>query len=152
MDKLNDIILSDLKQAMRGKKALELNVLRMLLTAIKNKKISLGGGGKDDLSDEQVAEIVKSEVKKRKDSILAYRDGNREDLALNEENEIKILEKYMPEQISEEELKKIITTTLEPLGELSAKDFGRAMGVVMQKVGDKADGNLVSKILKEMLS
>jgi uncharacterized protein YqeY len=151
MNKLNDEILTDLKSAMKGKKALDLNVLRMLLTAIKNKKISLGGGGKDDLNDDQLIEIVKSEIKKRKDSIVAYREGNREDLALNEENEIKILEKYMPEQISEDELKKIIEEALEPLGELSPKDFGRAMGVVMAKVGNKADGNTVSRILKEIL-
>ena len=151
MSKLNDEILIDLKQAMRDKKTLDLNVLRMLLTAIKNKKISLGGGGKDDLDDNQISAIIKSEIKKRKDSIVAYRDGEREDLALNEEQEIKILEKYMPEQISEEELKKIIILALEPLGELNSKDFGRAMGVVMAKVGNKADGNMVSKILKEIL-
>ncbi len=151
MSKLNDEILIDLKQAMRDKKTLDLNVLRMLLTAIKNKKISLGGGGKDDLDDNQISAIIKSEIKKRKDSIVAYRDGEREDLALNEEREIKILEKYMPEQISEEELKKIIILALEPLGELSSKDFGRAMGAVMKEVGNKADGNMVSKILKEIL-
>ena len=151
MSKLNDEILIDLKQAMRDKKTLDLNVLRMLLTAIKNKKISLGGGGKDDLHDNQISAIIKSEIKKRKDSIVAYRDGEREDLALNEEREIKILEKYMPEQISEEELKKIIILALEPLGKLSSKDFGRAMGAVMKEVGNKADGNMVSKILKEIL-
>ena len=152
MSKLNDVILVDLKQAMRDRKTLDLNVLRMLLTSIKNKKISLGGGGKDDLSDEQLIEIIKSEVKKRKDSIVAYRDGGREELAVNEENEIKILGKYMPEQMSEDDLRKIITEVLEPLGDLSAKDFGRAMGAVMAKVGNKADGGMVSKVLKEILN
>ena len=152
MSELNDIILADLKQAMREKKNIDINVLRMLVTSIKNKKISLGGGGKDDLKDDQVSAIIKSEVKKRKDSILAYRDGGREDLAVNEENEIKILEKYMPEQMSEEDLREVIAKILESLGDLSPKDFGRAMGAVMAKVGNEVDGNMVSKILKEALN
>jgi len=152
MSKLNSIILEDLKDAMKEKKSLNLNVLRMLLSAIKNKKIALSGRDGKELNDEEIIDVVKSEIKKRKDSVVAYRDGGREELALNEEKEIKILEKYMPEQLSEDELRAIIEEVLDSLGDLGPKDFGRAMGAVMAKIGNKADGNIVSKILKEVLA
>lgn len=148
---LNDKILNDLKQAMIGKRKLELSVLRMLITSLKNKKISLGGNGKGDLSKEQIIEIVAYEIKKRKDSITAYEDGNRKELADKEREEIKILEEYMPEQMSKEELKKEVKEIISSLGEVSAKDFGRVMGAVMPKFKGRADGNTVTAIVKEIL-
>ena len=148
---LNDKILSDLKQAMIGKRKSELSVLRMLITALKNKKISLGGGGNGDLSEERIIEITAYEIKKRKDSIIAYEDGDRKDLADKEREEIKILEKYMPEQMSAQELKKEIEEIILSLGKVSAKDFGRVMGAVMPKFKGRADGNTVKAIVKEIL-
>lgn len=148
---LNDKILNDLKQAMIGKRKLELSVLRMLITSLKNKKISLGGDGKGDLSKEQIIEIVAYEIKQRKDSITAYEDGNRKELADKEREEIKILEEYMPEQMSKEELKKEVKEIISSLGEVSAKDFGRVMGAVMPKFKGRADGNTVTAIVKEIL-
>ena len=148
---LNDKILNDLKQAMIGKRKLELSVLRMLITSLKNKKISLGGDGKGDLSKEQIIEIVAYEIKQRKDSITAYEDGNRKELADKEREELKILEEYMPEQMSKEELKKEVKEIISSLGEVSAKDFGRVMGAVMPKFKGRADGNTVTAIVKEIL-
>ena len=148
---LNDQILDDLKQAMIARRKLELSVLRMLITALKNRKISLGSGGKDDLSEEQIIEVIAGEVKKRKDSIVFYEEGGRKELVDKEREEIKILEKHMPEQISEEELKKEIKEIISSLGEVNAKDFGRVMGAVMPKFKGKADGNAVTAIVKEIL-
>ena len=148
---LNDKILSDLKQAMIGKRKLELSVLRMLITALKNKKIFLGSGGKNDLSEEQIIEIIAGEIKKRKDSITAYEDGNRKDLADKEREEIKILEKYMPEQMSEDDLEKEVKAIIFDLGLSSAKDFGRVMGTVMPKLKGRTDGNAVTVIVKKIL-
>ena len=148
---LNDQILDDLKQAMIAKRKLELSVLRMLITALKNKKISLGSGGKDDLSEEQIIEVISGEVKKRKDSIVFYEEGNRKELAEKEQEEIKILEKYLPEQISEEDLEKEVKEIISSLGEVSVKDFGRVMGAVMPKFKGRADGSAVMAIVKKIL-
>ena len=148
---LNDQILDDLKQAMIAKRKLELSVLRMLITALKNKKISLGSGGKDDLSEEQIIEVIAGEVKKRKDSIVFYEEGGRKELAEKEQEEIKILEKYLPEQISEDDLEKEIKEIISSLGEVRAKDFGRVMGAVMPKFKGKADGSAVMAIVKKIL-
>ena len=118
---------------------------------MKNKKISLGSGGKGDLSEEQIIEVVSGEVKKRKDSIVFYEEGGRKELAEKEQEEIKILEKYLPEQMSEEELEKEIKKIISSLGEVSAKDFGRVMGAIMPKFKGKADGNAVTAIVKKIL-
>ena len=151
MSNLNDKILSDLKQAMIGKRKLELSVLRMLITALKNKKISLGNGGKGDLSEEQIIEIIASEIKKRKDSVMAYEGADRRELADIEKEEIEILKKYMPEQISEDELKKEIKEIISNLGSVGTKDFGRVMGVIMPKFKGRADGNMVTVVVKKIL-
>ncbi|HAM88699.1 MAG: hypothetical protein US83_C0003G0062 [Candidatus Falkowbacteria bacterium GW2011_GWC2_38_22] len=149
---LNEKIANDLKQAMIAKDAFTLSVLRMLKTAIKNKMIALGDGGKNELADEQIVEIVSAEIKKRKDSIEAFLSGGRQDLADKEKTEIEVLAKYQPEQMSEEELRKIITETISALGQVTANDFGKIMGALMPKVKGKADGNLVNKIVKEILA
>ena len=104
---MNDLwqkINKDLISAMKEKREQDVSVLRMLVAALKNKKIAFGN--KDDLSEEQVLEVVKSEVKKRKDSVAEYTRGNRQDLADKELAEIKIIEGYMPEQMSDEEVEK----------------------------------------------
>ena len=103
MSKVNDQIKEDLKQAMRGKDELALSVLRMLVGAIRNKEISLRETGAEvELSDEQVQEVIKSEVKKRNDAIGSYESGGRADLAEKEKIDVKILEKYLPPLLSEE--------------------------------------------------
>ena len=149
---LNEKIANDLKQAMIAKDAFTLSVLRMLKTAIKNKMIALGDGGKNELADEQIVEIVSAEIKKRKDSIEAFLSGGRQDLSDKEKAEIEVLVKYQPEQMSEEELRKIIVETISALGQVTANDFGKIMGALMPKVKGKADGNLVNKIVKEILA
>lgn len=149
---LKEKINNDLKDAMRGKKADELSVLRMLLSAIKDKEISLRQGEEVSLSDEQVLSVIASEVKKRKDSVVAYEQGGRDDLASKENNEIKILEKYLPEQMSGEELEKIIREIVGTQNFAFPQDFGKIMGQVMPKVKGRADGNRISEMVKKVLS
>jgi uncharacterized protein len=145
--KVND----DLKQAMKEKKELELSTLRLLVAALKNKKIALGGGANaEELTDEQCIEVVGSEVKKRKDSVAAYFQGNRQDLVDKENSEIKILEKYMPAQMSDEEIEKIIKEIVDAEGE--TPNFGKVMGQAMGKLKGKADGGKVTEIVKQLLA
>ncbi|MFH1745105.1 MAG: GatB/YqeY domain-containing protein [bacterium] len=140
---------NNLKDAMRVKNELELSTLRMIIATIKNKKIELKQG--DDLNDEQIVAVIKTEIKKRKDSILAYEQGSRPDLADKEKKEIEILTKYVPEQMSEEEIKKIAREIISS-GEFSANDLGKAMGAVMGKLKGQADGGAINAIVKKILS
>ena len=135
---------------MKGKEAERLSTLRMLLAALKNKKIELKQ--EDDLSDEQAIQIIKSEIKKRKDSIIAYKDGGREDLAKKEQLELEILSKYMPEQMSEEDVFKAVTKVVVGLGDVSPADFGRVMGAAMKELKGQADGTVVSDAVKKVLN
>jgi uncharacterized protein YqeY len=141
---------SDLKDAMRAKKELDLLVLRMLISSARNKLISLPG--QDELSEEEVLAVVVSEVKKRKDSITAYEEGGRQDLADKEKAEIEILKKYMPAQMSEEELEKIVRDVVSSVEGASMSDFGRIMGQAMSRTKGAADGNAVSAMVKKVLS
>lgn len=152
MSKLLEQINIDLKQAMRDKNEVVVSTLRMLASALKEKEISLRKGEAVVLSEEQVADSIASEVKKRRDSIVSYESGGRQDLVDKEKEEIKILEKYMPAQLSDEELEKIIKETFSSLGEVSIKDFGRIMGQVSPKTKGRADGGKVSEIVKKILS
>lgn len=152
MSVLLEKINSDLKKSMQEKDELGVSVLRLLISAIRNKEISLRNGGEVDLKDEQVAEVIKTEIKKRNDSIEIYRQGNREDLASKEEKEKNILAKYLPPQMSDEELEKIIADVIASFGEVSEKDFGRIMGQAMAKAKGQADGNKISAIVKKILA
>lgn len=145
---LSQKISDDLKQAMRDKNAEKLSALRMLSAALKNEAINLK---KPELTDEEVAKIVKSEIKKRKDSIEAYRIGNREDLAAAEVREQEILEAYLPAQMSEEEIMTKTKAVIDDLSDEEKKNFGVAMGKVMKELGSNADGNAVRKAVQEIL-
>jgi len=147
MAKLVEKINVELKQAMRDKQVETLSVLRMLVAALRNKEISLRDGGAVELTDEQAQEVVASEIKKRKDSVEAYVAGGRQELADKESAEIKILEKYLPEQMGDVELKKIIEEVIAA----GATDFGRVMGQVMARVKGKADGGKVGELVKKSL-
>jgi uncharacterized protein len=140
----------DLKQAMIAKAANTLSVLRMLRSAIRNKEISLRSGADVSLADEQVLEVIASEIKKRKDSILAYEQAGRQELADQEKSEINILEKYLPAQLSDEELETIIRSAL-PEGAV-ASETGKLMGAIMPQVKGKADGVRVKSALAKILA
>src|SRR3989344_4940477 len=141
---LKEQLQNDIKTAMKEGNAEKRDVLRMLASAIKNKEIEK----RVELADEQVLETISSEVKKRKESIAQFTAGNRPELAGKEADEIAILATYLPEQLGEDELKKIVTETV---AQLPTKDIGGAMKAVMAKVKGKADGALVSKLVKDAI-
>ena len=152
MTNLLDQIKVDLKEAMKAKEVLRLSVLRMMITAIRNKEIALRKGEDVVLSEEQVLEVVTSEVKKRKDSVESYVDGGREDLAEIEKNEIEVLAKYLPEQLSDEEIEKIVDDVIKSKSENTTVAFGAIMGEVMSRVKGKVDGTAVTAIVKKKLA
>ena len=160
---LKETIQSKIKMAMREKKAEELSVLRMVMAAVlnkeKEKRMKLSKD-EDDLSkldelskltDEEVLEIIISESKKRKDSIEQYEKGNRQDLADQEKRELDILNEYMPEQMNEEDVKKIILEKIQELSASGPQDTGKVMGAIMGQLKGKADGRVINKIVQEEL-
>jgi len=148
MPKLLEKINSDLKAAMIAKDAFSLSALRMLIAAARNKEITLRKDGAAELSDEQVIEVVASEIKKRKDSAEAYIAGGRQELADKENAEVELLKKYLPEQMSDVELEKVVEEVIAGGDE----NFGKVMGQVMARVKGKADGGKVGEMVKKLLA
>lgn len=144
---LKTTILEDLKNAMKSGDKRSVSVLRMLNSEIKNKEIEKGR----ILSDDLIVGVITSQAKKRKDSITAYKEGGREDLAEQEEKELDILKKYLPEQMNEEEIKKEVKKAVKELNGSGASDIGKVMGFLTTKLKGKADNSVVSKIAKEEL-
>lgn len=140
-------ILSDLKDSMKAGDQVTRGVLRMLNSDIKNAEIEKGG----EAGDSEVIELIKRSVKRRKDSIEQFAKGGRADLVNKEKEELAVLEKYMPEWMSEEEIRKIVINIIEKSGALGASDFGKIMGAVMKEISGNADGSVASKIVKEEL-
>jgi uncharacterized protein YqeY len=163
---LKEKIDEDLKMAMKEKKEREVSTLRLLKAAIfdrekeKRYKISKEKEGlkeeelekESQLSDEEIIEVIHSEIKKRKEAILEFEKGKREDLVKKEKEEIEILKNYLPEQLSEKEIEKLAKEIIEKVGAKDIKDMGKVMKELMPKVKGRADGTLVSKIVKELLS
>jgi len=163
---LKEKIKEDLKTALKEGKEIEVSTLRLLLSAIFNKekekryKLSKQKPEFEEkdlekesqLVDEEVIEVISSEIKKRKESILEFGKGQRQDLVEKETKEKEILEKYLPEQLSEEGIKKLVKEAIERVEAKEPKDIGKVMAELMPKVKGRADGGLVSKIAKELLA
>ena len=153
---LKQNIKNDSTEALKSGDQFKLGVLRMLLSALasKEKEIRFKENleKEPELTDEQVIETVSSEIKKRKDAIVLYVQGNRPELADNEKKEIEVLKKYLPEQLSEDELKKMVRDSIEKTGAAEMKDMGKVMAELNPKIKGKADGGEVSKIVKEILT
>lgn len=141
----------ELKESMLARDELRTSVLRMLLSAINYYEIQKGGAGYN-ATDEDIMSVIQTQVKQRKDSIEQFKAGQRPELAEKEEKELQILMKYMPQQMSEDEIRNLVKEAITQTGVSSMQDFGKIMGALMPKVKGKADGNLVSKIVKEELS
>ncbi len=160
-----DKIIQNIKIALKEKREIEVSVLRMILAAILNKekekryKLSKEKPDLDQkelekesqVTEEEITSIVSVEAKKRKESIMAFEKGERKDLAEKEKKELDILKKYLPEQLSEEELYQTIKEVITETGAKEIKDMGKVMKEVMSKVVGRAHGNRVSDIVKELL-
>lgn len=140
-------IQADLKQAMKDKDSDTLNVLRLLISSIKNTMIE----AKQELDDAEVVAAVKRDVKKLQDAAKDFAAGAREDLLQKTRDEIAILQKYLPPEISDEELAKRTKEILAREGLSSKADMGKAMGVVMKELQGEADGNRVRAVVEESL-
>lgn len=148
---LKETIKSEIKKAMIEKDALRVSVLRMVAAAVLNKEKEKGVEAKE-LTDEAVLEIISSEAKKRKDSIEQYEKGGRSDLAEKEKEELEILSAYLPEQMSEEDIRKIVKEKIVQLGATGPQDMGKVMGALMSELKSKADGVVVKKVVEEELN
>ncbi len=144
---MKEQIIGDLTAAMKAREALRLETLRMLKTAIMNYEVS---GANKIATDEVVTDLVKKGIKQRKESAEAFDKGGKPELAKKERAEIVILEAYMPEQMSENEVKKVVSEVINQMSATQA-DFGKVMGATMGKLKGNSDGNLVSAVVKELL-
>jgi len=141
---MRERLLMDITQAMKDRNKEVLSVLRMAKGAMQLEEINT----KKDLNDEEVIAIISKQIKTRKESIEEFKKGNREDLIAQTESEIKILEVYLPEQLSEKEVIKVIT---EEISKLDTPNIGSVMGAVTPLLKGKADMGLVSRLVKERL-
>jgi uncharacterized protein YqeY len=146
---LRELLQTDMKQAMKDREAgkQRLAVLRMAWAAIRNKEID----EKTELKDDAVIAVLMKEVKQREDTIAEIKNANRPDLVASNEAEIEILKKYLPEPMSDEELKKVIQEEIGKTGAKSMKDMGKVMGRVLARTQGRAAGSHVSVLVKELL-
>lgn len=152
-EKVKDKIKQELNQAVKEKNEVVRSTLRMLLAVVVNEEKEKSYKASKDvkLTDEEINDIISSEAKKRRDSIFEFEKGDRQDLADKEKKELEVLQKYLPEQLSEEEIKVLVEEVIKKTGASDIKDMGKVMGALMPKVKGKADGNLVSKVVKDLL-
>lgn len=147
---LRDRLTEDMKQAMKDKEAgkLKLSVIRMVRSAAKNIEIDRH----KELDDNELLEVIVKEVKMRKDSLEEFRKANRPDLLAALEQEIAILMEYLPEQMTEAEVRSLVAQAVADAQASSPKDMGKVMALLIPKVKGRADGKLVNSLVKELLS
>ena len=141
----------ELKQSMLAKNELKTSVLRMLLSAINYYEIQKGGAGYT-ATQEDVLSVIQTQAKQRKDSIEQFKNAGRAELVGKEEKELEMLNAYLPAQMSEEEVKKLVDEAVAQTGATSIADLGKVMGALMPKTKGKADGALVSNLVKQKLT
>ena len=139
----------DMKNALKSGQKLELATLRTVLAQIKDERIKLRP--QRELTDDDVIRVLTSAVKKRREAVDLYRQGNRQDLVEKENAEIAIIEKYLPEQLSEDKIKQVIEDTINKLGASSIQDLGKIMGSVMGQLKGRADGKIVQNLVRDRL-
>ena len=147
---LKDKLTADMKDAMKAREAgkLRLSVIRLVRGAIRQQEID----GQKELSDEDVLGVISKEVKQRRDSIEDFKKGGRDDLVAEAEAEIAVLMEYLPQQLSEDEVRSLVKEAITKSGAASPKDMGKVMKELMPKVKGRADGKLVNGIVKELLA
>jgi len=141
-------ITDDMKEAMKARDKMKLGTIRMLRAALKDKEIELG----NVLSEEDVVAVVGKMIKQRKDAANQYSEAGRDDLAAKELEENAVIEVYMPEQLAEEEVTKIVSQAISDSGAESMRDMGKVMGIVRPKLQGKTDMGIVSALVKQQLS
>ncbi|TLS39357.1 GatB/YqeY domain-containing protein [Pseudalkalibacillus caeni] len=145
---LSDRLTEDMKLAMKNKEKKKVSVIRMVKSAMQNESIKLG----HELTEDEELTVLTREVKQRKDSLLEFEKAGRDDLVQELQAELKVLEVYLPEQLSEEEVDAIVEETIAEVGATSKADMGKVMGTLMPKVKGKADGSMVNRLVQKHLS
>lgn len=148
---IQEKIVSDIKAAMKARSQDRLRVLRSLKAKLMEKEISERKDGEASLSDEQSIEVLMKAAKQRKESIDQFEEGGRDDLAENEKAELTIIEEYLPEMMDEDDVRSVVKEKIAATGATGMQDMGKVMGPLMGQLKGKADGGLVSKIVKEEL-
>jgi uncharacterized protein len=144
---ITEQLTEDMKTAMKAGDADKLGTVRLLRGAMKNEQIKLG----HELSDDEAMKVLQREAKQRRDSIEQYRSASREDLAAKEESELTVIAEYLPQPLAEAELEQIVNDTIVEVGASDIQQMGAVIGAVMGKVGARAEGGAVSKMVREKL-
>lgn len=143
-------IKSDLLSSLKAGDKFRADTLRFLLSVIHNAEIAKGKG--ETLTGEELAELLQKQVRRHRESIEAYKKGDRADLIEKEEKELEVIRTYLPKQLSDEEIEKLAKEAIKEVGASGPQDMGKVMGALMPKVKGKADGSAVSRVVKELLS
>lgn len=144
---LIDTLNGDVKAAMKGGDKIRLNTVRMLIAALKNERISAGA----DLSADQELQLLATQAKRRRESITLYKEGGREDLAAQESAELVVIEGYLPEQLTEDDVRAMVAEIMAATGAESMRDMGKVMGQLMPKLKGRFDGKLAKGVVQSAL-
>ncbi|MGM0505605.1 MAG: GatB/YqeY domain-containing protein [Bacteroidota bacterium] len=149
---LKERILEDMKVAMKSKQKDRLRVLRSLKAKLMEREIDERKGGEATLTDEQALDVLVKAAKQRRESIEQFGDAGRDELVQQEEEELEIIESYLPETLSEEEVRNIVKKAISDTGASGMSDMGRVMGQLVPKLKGQADGSVISRLVKEELN
>jgi len=145
---LSETIRSEMLDATRARDNVRRDTLRLLVAAVENGRIDAG----HELSDDETLRVLQKEAKQRRESIEEYRKGNREDLVQQEQQELEIIQTYLPEQLSEDEVRRLVEETISEVGATGADDLRNVMGPLMKKLEGRADGRVANAMVRELLS
>ena len=148
MATLSETIRSEMLDATRARDNVRRDTLRLLVAAVENGRIDLG----HELSDDETLRVLQKEAKQRRESIEEYRKGNRDDLVQQEQQELEIIQTYLPEQLSEDEVRQLVEETIAEVGAIGADDLRNVMGPLMKKLEGRADGRVANAMVRELLS
>ena len=145
---LKEKLLNDMKESMKNKDIIRKNVIQMIRASI----LQIEKDNQKEVNDEEIIQIIAKEAKKRKDSLSDYEKSGREDLIEQIKQEITIIEEYLPEQLSAEEIEKIVSEIITKIGATSMKDMGAVMKEAKLKIGASSDGKTINEVVKKVLN
>ena len=141
-----------LKEAMRARDSVRLRTIRALRAALLDKEISERQGGEAELTEQQALAVLQKQAKQRRDSIAQFEQAGRDDLVAKEQEELDVIEAYLPKQMDDDAIRPILEEIIQQTGAESMRDMGKVMGQAMQKLRGKADGKRINVLVKELLS
>ena len=144
---MQETLRSELNTALRGGDVARRDTLRLLISSVHNARIEAG----HELGDDEVIRVLQKEAKERRESIEEFRKGNRQDLVDAEQQQLEIIEGFLPEQLSEDEAREIVRSVIAEAGATSARDLGIVMGPLMQRLGGRFDGRRANELVRELL-